>query len=149
MRLAEVRLRPAHAPTADGRPPPSAEGRCGHETKHRTAGVDQPDQGRPDRDAAHEVVGAVDGVDDPLARAVTRRLDLLADDGVARAGALELRPDQLLGVAVGVADQSEVRLGLDVQVLGAKARHRHSFDGVREDVGEAKVVVIGRHVAST
>ena len=50
--------------------------------------------------------------------------ELLADDGVARPGALELGADQLLGVAVGVADQGQVGLGLDPQVLGAEPRDR-------------------------
>ena len=50
--------------------------------------------------------------------------ELLADDGVARPGALELGADQLLGVAVGVADEGEVGLGVDPQVVGPEPRER-------------------------
>ena len=57
----------------------------------------------------------------------------------------ELRADQLLGVAVGVADQREVGLGVDPQVLGAEPRERDALDGIREDVGEAQVVVVAGH----
>ena len=68
-------------------------------------------------------------------------------DGVARPGALELAADELLGGAVGVADEGEVGLGLDPQVLGAEPGDRDPLDGIREDVGEAQVVVVAGHVA--
>ena len=90
---------------------------------------------------------AVDRVDDPLARAGPGGGELLADDGVARPGALELGADQLLGVAVGVADQGQVGLGVDPQVLGAKPRDGDALDGIREHVGEAQVVVVAGHDA--
>ena len=71
--------------------------------------------------------------------------ELLADDGVARSGALELDADELLGLPVGVADEGEVGLGLDPQVLGAEACRGDPLDGVGEHVGEAQVVVIAGH----
>ena len=54
---------------------------------------------------------------------------------------------ELLGVAVGVADQGEVGLGVDLQVLGTEAGDRDPLDGIREHVGEAQVVVVAGHGA--
>ncbi len=48
-------------------------------------------------------------------------------------------------VRVGVADRGQVRLGVDDQVLGEEALHRHAVDGVGQDMGQAQVVVILRH----
>ena len=143
--LAEVRLRPAQAPE------PSAA----HQRRPRAGAATRPMTGTPSSTRAirvahtgtprDEVVGAVDRVDDPLPRAGPGGRELLADDGVARPGALELGADQLLGVAVGVADQGEVGLGVDPQVLGAEPRGRDALDGIREHVGEAQVVVVAGH----
>ena len=72
-------------------------------------------------------------------------LELLTLDGVARPGALQLQSDQLLGGAVGVGDGGEVRLALDDEVGGTEARHRHPLDGIRQDVGQTEVVVVGGH----
>ena len=52
---------------------------------------------------------------------------------------------RLLGVPVGVADQGEVGLGLDPEVLGPEPRRRDPLDGIREHVGEAQVVVVAGH----
>ena len=106
--------------------------------------IDQRDEGRPHRHPAHEVLGAVDRVDHPAAGAVAGRVELLALDGVARPGPLELGPDVLLGGAVGVGHRREVRLALDDEVLGAEPGDRHPLHRVGEDVGQAEVVVVVR-----
>ena len=137
----QAAARPGAGPV--GGPPAPAEGRRGHEAEHGHVVVDERDQGRPGGHPADEVVGAVDRVDDPAPGAVAGGLELLALDGVAGPGALELDPDQLLGRLVGVADQREVGLGLHDEVVRPEPGHRDPLDGVRQDMGKAQVVVIG------
>ena len=73
------------------------------------------------------------------------RLELLAHDGVAGPGALELGADHLLRAPVGIADRGQVGLGVDDQVIGEEALHREPVHGVGEDVGQAQVVVVPGH----
>ena len=77
--------RPVHAPL-----PAEAHQRrwsCGrrHDAEHDLVVDGERDQGGPDGDAADEVLGAVDRVDDPAPLAVARRPVLLAGHRVARA----------------------------------------------------------------
>src|SRR4029453_14583504 len=52
-------------PFAPGRPPPPVQGRRQHPPDLEPAVALQGDEGRPDREAAQVVLGAVDGVEDP------------------------------------------------------------------------------------
>ena len=126
-------------------PPAAVQRRRGDQAEHRLALVHQRDEGGPHRHAPDEVLGAVDRVDHPASRAVAGGVELLALDGVAGAGALELVPDELLGRPVGVGHRAEVGLGLHHQVLGAEAGDGQTLDRIGQDVGEAQVVVIGGH----
>ncbi len=144
MRFADDSDRPVQAPEPGGPPAPLQRGR-GDEPEHGRLVDDEADERGPHGHTAHEVLRAVDGVDDPAPGAVAGRLELLTLHGVARPGPLELRADELLGRAVGVGDRREVRLALDDEVVGPEARDRHPLDGVREDVGQTQVVVVGGH----
>src|SRR5690606_18476271 len=97
------------------------------------------DQRRPDGDAAHEVLGAVDGVDDPRPVAPAGVAELFTYHRVARPGTAQRAADRLLDGPVGVADRGEVRLGLDLEVDGLEPPHRQVVGGVRHDVGETEV----------
>src|SRR5262249_27353836 len=68
------------------------------------------DQHRPDRHAADEVLGSVDGVDDEAAILRALLAELLAEEAVAGTGAAEHRLDGLLRLAVGLGDRRLVRL---------------------------------------
>ena len=74
--------------------------------------LDQRDQRGPDGHAAHEVLGAVDRVDHPVAVRLAGGAEFLAGDGVARPGARQVRADRFLGGLVRVGDRGQVRLGL-------------------------------------
>ena len=127
-----------------GGPPATLEsGRCDQAEDGGVVLVEQTDEGRPDRDAAYEVVGAVDRVDDPASWAAPGRPLLLADDGVARSRPSELTADELLRSAVGVGDESQVGLGLDDEVLSEEPGHRRALHRVREHMGEAEIVIEG------
>ena len=72
MRVALSSERPVQAPL----PVEAHQRRCscgrGDDAEHDLVVDGQRDQGRPDRHAAHEVLGAVDRVDDPAALASCR-----------------------------------------------------------------------------
>jgi len=84
------------------------------------------DERRPHRNVADEVLGAVDGVDDPAAIARPALAELLAEEAVVGERALEDLHDHLLGLAIGLRDRREV--GLDRHV-------------------EAAAVILERHLA--
>ena len=68
-------------------------------------------------DAAHEVVGRVDRVDDPAAVSrVRRRTELLADDGVRRVGIRDSLAEARLDLGVGLGDERLVVLRGDRQL---------------------------------
>src|SRR5690606_4530256 len=81
-------------------PPAAAQRRRGDQADDRTepalTGFHQGDQGGPDRDTAHVVLGAVDGVDHPAPGAGALDAVLLAEDRVPRAGAGEVAADEFL-----------------------------------------------------
>ena len=128
-----------------GGPPAAPESRCRNQAHDRLLGYDERDQGGPHRDPADEVVRPVDGVHDPTPRPVTRRLELLAHHGVARSSPGELGSDEFLCGPIGVAHEGQVRLGLDREILRPEAGHGHPLHRVREHMGQAQVIVVGRH----
>ncbi len=81
------------------------------------------DQGPPHRDAADEVVGAVDGIDDPARLAIAcLYAELLAQDPVAREGGQDPLAEPLLNAGVGLGDEGAVVLGGDRQLAGVVAQ---------------------------
>ena len=84
---------------------------------------------------------AVDRIDDPPARRVAGRAELLADNGVRRAGAGEVLAHHLLHRAVGFGDRGEIGLGVDHEVGRAKSPERDAVGGVGELEGEREIGV--------
>jgi hypothetical protein len=73
----------------------------------------EPDQNGPERDAADEVAGAVDGIDDPLPGVLAgATAALFAEQAVGREFARDLIEDQLFASAVGGGDGRFVGFGL-------------------------------------
>src|SRR5262249_57471944 len=73
------------------------------------------DQGRPDRDVAHEVLRAVDRIDDPARRGVARAAELLAEEAVLGKCSAEDLDDRSLGLAVGLGHRRSVGLEDDLE----------------------------------
>ena len=128
-------------------PPSHAERRCRHDTDDERARVLEPDERRPDRDAAHVVLGAVDRVDDPsvLVAVADEVVELLADDRVRGRGRDPLAQGNLDG-AIRFAHRCEVRLGLDPQIVRTKARGRDRVGFVGKLQGEREMRFHGRRV---
>jgi len=140
---------PACPGAGPGRGPPAAAERgCRDHAEDGPSLVEQRDERRPHRDAADVVLGAVDGVDDPLPRAVAAGAELLPDDGVARPGAPQLGAHEVLGVAVGVGDGRQVGLGVHPQVGRLEPGRRQRVDHVGDDMGQPQVVVVDHHPAA-
>ena len=109
------------AQSAAGPPPPSQRGRA-HHADGRDAIFEERNQTGPHRNSAHEVLGAVDRVDHPLAALEDRRSTLfLAEDRVPGPLASQDRPDGFFDRLVGVGDRGEVGFGVDAQIEGAEA----------------------------
>ena len=88
-------------------------GHVGESGHHFAVGF-QADQVGPGRIAAHEIAGAVDGVDDPAAAAARGFLRaLLAEQAVVREGALQFAGDELFAFAVGAGDGRVVGFGFE------------------------------------
>src|SRR5690606_6969962 len=98
-------------PTAGCRPPALAERRGADHSDDRHAVDGEGDEGRPDRNAAQVVGGAVNRVDDPLTGRVAFAAELLTQDGVLAAIGGEPGPDGLFDGLIGVGDRGAVRLG--------------------------------------
>ncbi len=78
----------------------------------------QPDRNVEMRHAVHEVVGAVERIDDPAVAAVALGLaEFFAEEAVFRPRALELLAERALGHDVGAADEIAGTLLRDLQVL--------------------------------
>ncbi|SKX66792.1 Uncharacterised protein [Mycobacteroides abscessus subsp. abscessus] len=123
-----------------GGPPTAAQRRRRHDADHRHAVDQQSDQRGPDRDAAHEVLGAVDGVDDPLPTGQDRvTAELFAEDLVVGEDGREAFADHLLAREVGVGDRGEVGFGVDLEVDRAEAPHRQRVGGLCEREREIEV----------
>src|SRR6266508_198951 len=71
-------------PFAAGGPPAPVQRRRGNDADDELAVALEPDQRREHGNPAHEVLGAVDGVDDPADRAASDLAALLAEHRVAR-----------------------------------------------------------------
>ena len=78
---------------------------------------------------------------------IAGRSELLAEDPVAWAVALDRRADGLLDGLVGVGDGGQVRLAGDHEVVGAEPCHRDGVCRVSETERELKVRLEGGHVS--
>ena len=76
------------------------------EADHRLAVGDQADRDAPVADAAKEVGGAVDRVDDPEQRPLLAQPAFLAKEGIVGEGRRHALDDQVLGLLVG--DRNEI-----------------------------------------
>ncbi len=121
------------------RPPAPAE-RGGRDDAELDDAVNlERDQGRPDRDPARVVPGAVDRVDDPAAAGSCGDAELLAEHAVLGALAGEALAERLLDRPVGLGHRRPVRLRLDEQVARAKAAERDRIGRIGEREGEREV----------
>ena len=73
------------------------------------------DQRRPDRDVAHEVLRAVDGIDDPARRDIPGAAELLAEEPVLGERPAEDLDDRAFGFAVRLGHRRRVRLQDDLE----------------------------------
>ena len=143
MRLAAVRLRPDQAPD-----PVAA-----HQRRPRAGAATRPRTGWPS--STSEISVAQAGTPRtklwvPSIGSITQRrgpwpVVSNSSPSTASRGRVRLSWERTSSSAdaVGVADQGEVGLGLHDEVLGAEPGHRDPLDGVRQDMGEAQVVVVG------
>ena len=138
---------------------PGAAARVAHQRRPRAGAETTPSTKRPSascsamtggphRHPAHEVLGAVDGVDDPAAPAAgADELGvLLAQHPVL--GALDghqHRTHEQLDRPVGVADRGEVGLGLDHEVASVEPVHRDGVGRVGDAQREREVVGVSGH----
>ena len=102
----------------------------------------QGDQGRPGLVAADEASGPVDRVDHPAPGrvAVSDDPELLADDRVVRALGADPLMDVGLDRPIRLGDRGEVRLRVDLEIVGPKPLHRDAVGHVRELEGEREIV---------
>ena len=83
------------------------------------------DQRGPHRDAADEVLGAVDGVDDPLAAGENRcATELFTEHDIVGPLRRQRVAQHLLDRPVGVGHRGQVGFGLDAQIERAEPIHR-------------------------
>ena len=89
------------------------------ESDERRAAILQADDRAVDPDVAQELVGAVDGVDDPAVIGLgPGEAELLSDDPGLGERRLDSPAKGLLGFAVGGGDGARVGLRLDLEALG-------------------------------
>ena len=105
-----------NAPRPCAGPPTRVQRGRRHDADHELARVLEPDERRPDRDAPHVALGAVDRVDDPAelgigrrARPARRRTPRRAPRG--RCASREPLADRALDRLIGLAHRREVGLG--------------------------------------
>ncbi len=110
-----------------------AECGCTGDSDGDLRAVHQCDQGGPDRHASHEILRRIDGVDhpSPSGRGCIGA-ELLADDPVTGSKLGELRANSRLDGPVGIADRGEIRLCVDPQVGGPKARGADLVGDIRK-----------------
>src|ERR1700760_2124655 len=97
----------AKAPEPRAAPPAPPQRRRGDDAGHHLAVLLEREQRRPRRDPAHVALGAVDGIDDPPARAGRDgpvAAELLAEHLVLRPQIGQALAQRLLDRAVGLAD---------------------------------------------
>lgn len=119
-------------------PPAVAERRSRDDPADSFSLALQRDQCRPHGDAAREVLRPIDRVDDPSDRAPVVTL-LLTEDALARTARGDPLPQCALDRPVGVRDRRQVGLGVDVQVVRAKARQAERVGQVGKFEGEGEV----------
>lgn len=134
----------AHVRTAVAqREPAGVQVRGRHHADDDAVAVLQADQRGPHRHAAHEVLRAVDRVDDPAPAGGVLLAELLAVDRVVGALGGQNVTDGALRGAVGVADRRMVGLLLHPKVQGAEPLGRDRVGGVGHAQGQQQVVVVG------
>ena len=118
----------------------------GHDAHDGYAVHEQGQQGGPDGYAADEVLGPVDGVDDPHATDVGcgSAAVLLAVHGVVGTGLGKLLPHEPLDGPISVADRREVRLGLDDEVERKKALQGQRIRTIGELERQSEVIGVRR-----
>ena len=143
MRLAAARLRPDHAP----------EPLAAHQRRPSAGAATSPSTGISS--STNEISVAQAGTPRtklwvPSMGSITQRrgpwpVVSNSSPSTASRGRVRLswHPDELLGGLVGVADEREVRLRLDGEVLGAKPGHGDPLDRVGQHMRQAEVIVIG------
>ena len=100
---------------------PTLQRRRTHDADRRDAVFEQRDQTGPHRHPAHEVLGAVDWVDDPLSSGESGgSAELLAYDAVVRPFASEHFTQVGFDRPIGVGYRSQIRFGVDAQVERAE-----------------------------
>jgi secondary thiamine-phosphate synthase enzyme len=119
-------------------PPAVAERRSRDDPADSFSLALQRDQCRPHGDAAREVLRPIDRVDDPSDRAPVVTL-LLTEDALARTARGDPLPQCALDRPVRVRDRRQVGLGVDVQVVRAKARQAERVGQVGKFEGEGEV----------
>ena len=125
------------------RGPPAARQRGGgHHPHHRIVAVEQCDERRPHRHAADEVLGAVDRIEHPAARARALLRRTPRRTPRRRRARRQRRADRLLDRAVGVGDRRQVGLGLHDQIGGTEAGAGDRVRGVGERQRQRQVVGI-------
>src|SRR5207249_2467509 len=95
---------------------------CGERTvddpEHELPGGYEPEGDAPEGDAGQEIVGAVDRIDHPDGACVRiARAALLTEETVHREEPREAANDEILALAVGIADEVLRPLAVDVKEL--------------------------------
>jgi len=105
----------------------------------------QRQQRRPHRHASREILGAVDGVDDPTPLGFASRATLLTENGVRGARRGEAAANHLFDGTVGVGDRGVVGFGVDAQIGGAETRDGDLVCQLGELQGQGEIVVAVTH----
>ena len=101
----------------------------------------QGDQACPYRYAAHEILGSVDRVDDPLPPGQSGcPTEFLAEDAVVRTDPGKSLPQACFDRMIGVANRRQVRFGLDLQVNCPEPVQRHRVRLIGQSQRHRKVV---------
>ena len=98
------------------------------------------------RDAAEEIGGAVDRVDDPQRRALLAEPALLAEHGIVAEGGAEALHDQVLGLLVGLRDEILPALVLDRQRAATAIVVERQGAGFARDLEPGAVARLKVHV---
>lgn len=123
------------------RPPAAVQGGGADHADGGAVVLQQGDQRGPDRYAAQEVLGAVDGVDQPGAPGGDGAAGLLPGERVVGAGGAQFLADGRLDGGVRVGHGCTVRLLPDPQVEGVEAADGEPVGEVAQTEGQFEVVL--------
>ena len=128
---------------AFGGPPAAPQRRRGDNPHHGLAVHQQADQRGPHGHTTHEVLGAVDGVDDPLTPGKGDvATEFLSQQGVLRVVCGDQFPQFLLYGGVCVAHWREVGLRFNAQIICLEARHGDRVGRVGQRQRQGQVICI-------